>query len=80
MTYHHLLTTCDRMGNTCPSKRNCHRHEMARSEDYQAAALNSRRDAGASACDCVIWIEPPKSTFVELQVAEAFGIDPQILE
>jgi hypothetical protein len=83
MTYTQPLTTCERMGNTCPSKRNCHRHEMPLSMEYTAAALNMRRlsdSAGATACDMVEWINKPPSTFVEIQVAEAFGIDPDRLQ
>lgn len=73
-------TQCERQSNNCPSKRNCQRHEEPRSIDYPAAALNSRREQGANACDMVIWIKPPQSTFAVQQVAEAFGIDPSKLE
>jgi hypothetical protein len=62
--YHQPLTTCERMGNTCPSKHNCHRHEMPRSIETPSAALNARRDAGASACDLVMFINPV-TTFVD---------------
>ena len=67
MTYSTPFATCSRMANTCPSKRNCHRHEKARSEEFQDAALNVRREAGANCCDMVIWIKPPVTTFAELQ-------------
>lgn len=75
MTYHQPLTTYARMGNTCPSKRNCHRHEIPRSEEYTAAALNVRRQSGSTACDMVIWINKPPSTFAEKRIDEAFGLD-----
>jgi len=52
------------MGNNCPSRRNCHRHEMARSDDCPSAALNCRREKGSSACDMVIFINPI-TTFVD---------------
>ena len=65
MTYHQPIATCSRMANTCPSKKNCHRHEMARSEDYPDAALNVRREAGSNCCDMVVWINPPATTFAE---------------
>lgn len=65
MTYHQPITTCSRMANTCPSKKNCHRHEISRSMEYPDAALNVRREKGSTACDMVIWIEPPATTFVE---------------
>lgn len=80
MTHHQLITSCSRLANTCPSRKNCHRHEMARSEDYPEAALNFRREPGASACDLVIWNDQPQSTFAVQQVAQAFGIDPDKLE
>ena len=70
MTYTQHLTTCERMANTCPSKRNCHRHEKARSEECTDAALNVRREAGANACDLYMPIEKPLSTFSAEEVTE----------
>lgn len=47
---------CD--GGNCPSKKNCQRYTAPRSEDFTRAALWLRREAGASACDMVIFVEP----------------------
>lgn len=80
MTYTTQFATCSRMANTCPSKRNCHRHEKARSEEFPDAAMNVRREAGANACDMWMPINTPVSTFAVNEVALAFGIDPAILE
>ena len=71
---------CERQSNNCPSKLNCKRHQDARSFDFPAAALNYRREAGANACDMVIWINGPVTTFAVQQVADAFGIDADTLE
>jgi hypothetical protein len=49
-------TRCARLGNNCPSKRNCHRHEDPRDIEFTDAALYVRREAGASACDMVSFI------------------------
>ena len=56
------FTRCD--GGTCPSKNNCQRYtERKVNGDYIInAALWARREAGASACDMVMWIKPA-STF-----------------
>lgn len=80
MPYSAQFATCSRMANTCPSKRNCHRHEKSRSEEFLDAALNVRREAGANACDMWMPINTPVSTFAVNEVALAFGIDPAILE
>ena len=80
MTYSAPFATCSRMANTCPSKRNCHRNEKARSEEFQDAALNVRREAGATACDMFMPVNTPVSTFAVDEVARAFGIDPATLE
>lgn len=49
---------CD--GGNCPSKKNCRRYtERSVKGDYVVnAALWLRREAGDSACDMVIWVEP----------------------
>ena len=80
MTYSTPFATCSRMANTCPSKRNCHRHEKARSEEFPDAALNVRREAGATACDMFMPINTPVSTFAANEVALAFGLDAETLE
>ena len=80
MTYATPFATCSRMANTCPSKRNCHCHEKARSEEFPDAALNVRREAGATACDMFMPVNTPVSTFAVDEVARAFGIDPATLE
>lgn len=56
---------CD--GGTCPSKKNCRRYtERSTSGDYVVnAALWLRREAGANACDLVIWGNP-MTTFLEV--------------
>ena len=74
------FATCSRMANTCPSKHNCHRHEKARSEEFQDAALNVRREAGATACDMFMPVNTPVSTFAVNEVAPAFGLDAETLE
>jgi hypothetical protein len=51
-------------GNRCPERTNCARYSQDRiqlGEDY--AAFDSRREAGATACDGFKPIYPPKSTF-----------------
>jgi hypothetical protein len=58
------MTLCERMSNTCPSKRNCQRHESERGMEFSAASLNSRREAGATACDMYMPIKVV-TTFVE---------------
>ena len=80
MTYATQFATCSRMANTCPSKRNCHRHEKARSEEFPDAALNVRRESGANACDMWMPINTPVSTFAVNEVAHAFGLDAETLE
>lgn len=70
MHYKPQFATCSRASNTCPSKRNCHRHEKARSEECTDAALNIRREAGANACDLYMPIEKPLSTFSDEEVTE----------
>ena len=80
MPYAAQFATCSRMANTCPSKRNCHRHEKARSEEFPDAALNVRREAGATACDMFFPIYTPVSTFAVNEVARAFGLDAETLE
>lgn len=51
------VARCD--GGNCPSKKNCRRYAERISNDLYMvrAALWLRRDAGASACDMVIWID-----------------------
>ena len=57
-------TRCD--GGNCPSKSNCHRYTDRKTKgDYIInAALWVRREAGANACDMVIFINQV-STFKE---------------
>ena len=80
MTYTAQFATCSRMANTCPSKRNCHCHEKARSEEFPDAALNVRREAGATACDMFIPVNTPVSTFAVDEVARAFWLYAETLE
>lgn len=54
-------TLCNHQGNTCPSRDHCQRHTAPRSAESVAAALNARREAGASACDMFVSSLP--STF-----------------
>ena len=61
-----IFSLCARTANTCQSKRNCLRHEHERSLELNEAPLNLRREAGATACGLVMWIEPPCSTFSEV--------------
>jgi hypothetical protein len=58
------VARCD--GGNCPSKKNCRRYtERSVKGDYVVnAALWLRREAGDSACDMVIWVEPV-TTFKE---------------
>jgi hypothetical protein len=53
-------------GGNCPSRFNCLRFTERKSdmERVTYAALYVRREAGASACDLVIWASPV-STFKE---------------
>lgn len=62
----HDVARCD--GGNCPSKRNCKRYLERKSKgDYVVnAALWIRREAGASACDMVIF-DNVVSTFAEPQ-------------
>lgn len=55
-------TTCS--GNNCPSKSNCHRYTMPRDAESVPAALYLRREAGDSACDLFLPINPV-TTFKE---------------
>ena len=58
------IARCD--GGTCPSQRNCKRYLERKSKgDYVVnAALWLRREAGASACDMVIF-DKPVTTFTD---------------
>lgn len=58
------VARCD--GGNCPSKRNCKRYLERKSKgDYVVnAALWLRREAGASACDMVIF-DKPVTTFTD---------------
>lgn len=62
----HDVARCD--GGNCPSKRNCLRYlERNTNNEYVVnAALWIRREAGASACDMVIFANPV-TTFTEPQ-------------
>ena len=76
MHYKPPFSTCSRTSNTCPSKRNCYRHEKARSEECTDAALNVRREAGANACDMWIPITKPATTFVDpLEWSRSAGVE-----
>lgn len=57
------VTVCERNDNTCPSRNNCHRYTAERRIEFRAASLNSRREAGASACDLYQPIVADLSTF-----------------
>jgi len=48
-----IMAYCD--GGNCPSKKNCQRYTAKRPAEYLRAALWLRRDAGASACDMVVF-------------------------
>lgn len=65
MTISANTARCD--GGNCPSKTNCRRYtERSGQGDYiLKAALWVRREAGATACDMVMWINPV-TTFVEV--------------
>ena len=57
------IARCD--GGNCPSQRNCKRYLQRQMTDgCFKAALWLRREAGASACDLVIW-DKPVTTYVE---------------
>lgn len=66
MTLPYNVARCD--GGSCPSKRNCLRYlERKTNNEYVVnAALWIRREAGASACDMVIF-DNVVSTFAEPQ-------------
>ena len=53
---HLTKTRC--AGTGCPSKTNCHRFTMPRNEEATPAALYVRREAGASACDLYLPVNP----------------------
>ena len=57
-----IFSTCE--GSKCPSKNNCRRYTERKTKgDYVInAALWARREAGANACDMVMWLKPA-STF-----------------
>ena len=53
---HLTKTRC--AGTGCPSKANCHRFTMPRDSESVPAALYVRREAGASACDLFLPVNP----------------------
>ena len=61
MNYSNDFTRCERMGNTCPSKNHCSRYLVERKPDAVIGSLNSRREAGDTAC--VMFVGDLPSTF-----------------